>query len=173
MEAVCVVLTKDVATGTVSSGSFDHDYCVPCLIGKFPQQLYDHKGNRAIGIGDLLHMDICGPYLVATQSGMKYFYAILDDSSNLGFTTLLRLRSDAFPFYHSTEAFIERSSSRRIQAVHLDGALELTAGAMGDHFKSKGILVQTTAPYAHAQNGKAERYMRTLEDGGQTLLADM
>ena len=31
---------------------------------------------------------------------------------------------------------------------------------------------QVTAPYAHAQAGKAERYVRTIEDGVQTLLAD-
>ena len=32
--------------------------------------------------------------------------------------------------------------------------------------------MQVTAPYAHAQAGKAERYVRTIEDGIQTLLAD-
>ena len=37
---------------------------------------------------------------------------------------------------------------------------------------SKGIDVQITAPYAHAQNGKIERYICTIEDGIQTLLAD-
>jgi len=43
---------------------------------------------------------------------------------------------------------------------------------MGRHFQSKGISVQVTAPYAHSQNGKAECYVWTLEDGGQTLIAD-
>ena len=32
--------------------------------------------------------------------------------------------------------------------------------------------MQVTAPYAHAQAGKAERYVCTIEDGVQTLLAD-
>ena len=32
--------------------------------------------------------------------------------------------------------------------------------------------MQVTAPYAHSQNGKIEHYIRTLEDGFQTLLAD-
>jgi hypothetical protein len=43
---------------------------------------------------------------------------------------------------------------------------------MGDHFVSKGIVVQRTVPYAHQQNGKSERYIRTIEEGGQALLAD-
>ena len=37
---------------------------------------------------------------------------------------------------------------------------------------SKGIDVQITAPYAHTQNGRIERYIRTVEDGIQMLLAD-
>ena len=32
--------------------------------------------------------------------------------------------------------------------------------------------MQVTAPYAHAQARKAERYIRTIEDGIQALLAD-
>ena len=172
MDAVRTLVTKDVVTGIECSGSFDRIRCIACLIGKGPQQPYAHNGNRALGVGDLLHMDICGPYPVATPSGMKYFFVILDDCANFGFTTLLRLRSGAFSFYSSTEAYVERSTGRPVREVRLDGALEFTAGVMGRHFQSKGISVQVTAPYAHSQNGKAERYVRTLEDGGQTLIAD-
>jgi hypothetical protein len=43
---------------------------------------------------------------------------------------------------------------------------------LGDHFTKQGIVVQQTAPYAHQQAGKIERYVRTIEEGGQTLLAD-
>ena len=56
--------------------------------------------------------------------------------------------------------------------VRLDGALEFTKGTMGDHFIKQGIVVQRTAPYAHQQNGKIECYVRTIEEGGQTLIAD-
>ena len=50
--------------------------------------------------------------------------------------------------------------------------MELTAGRMGDYLSSKGIVLQRTVPYAHQQNGKSERYIRTIEEGGQALLAD-
>ena len=43
---------------------------------------------------------------------------------------------------------------------------------MGGHFTTKGIVVQHTVPYAHQQNGKSEHYIRTIEEGGQALLAD-
>ena len=53
-----------------------------------------------------------------------------------------------------------------------NGALELTAGKMGTHLASHGIAIQKTALYAHPQAGKIEHYVRTIEEGGQTLLAD-
>jgi len=54
----------------------------------------------------------------------------------------------------------------------MDGAKEFCHGHLADHFTSRGIVMQVTAPDAHSQNGKAERFVRTLEDGFQTLLAD-
>src|SRR5277367_898159 len=54
----------------------------------------------------------------------------------------------------------------------MDGATELCEGKLGSHIRGRGIALQVTAPYAHPQNGKVERYIRTLEDDMQTLLAD-
>ena len=117
-------------------------------------------------------MDICGPYPVKAPGGNLYFYNILDDCSNFGFTTCLQQKSDAVSFYVTTESFIERSNGVLVTTIRVDGALELTAGQMGAHLASKGIVVQKTAPHAHSQNGKSECYICTLEEGGQTLLAD-
>lgn len=49
---------------------------------------------------------------------------------------------------------------------------ELIEGKFGEYLSTRGITQQITAPYAHSQNGKAEHYVQTLEDGAQTLLAN-
>ena len=69
-------------------------------------------------------MDICGPYPVQAPCGDKYFFSILDDKSNWGFTYGLRLKSDAFKHYLSAEAFLERSNSTVILAIRCGGELE-------------------------------------------------
>ncbi|PPR03071.1 hypothetical protein CVT24_012432 [Panaeolus cyanescens] len=66
----------------------------------------------------------------------------------------------------------ELISGRRIKPVRLDNAKELILGIMGNDFKQRGISVQNVMPYAHPQNGKAERYIRTLSDDSQALIAD-
>ena len=172
MEATKAALTKDYAKGIHFDGPFVHDHCIPCLIGKSPQCSYSYQGNRAGKIGELLHMDLYGLFPVQAPHGEKYFFNILDDKSNWGFTFGLRLKNDAFSHYLKMEAFLERSSGAVVLTVRCGGELELTAGKMGAHFTSKGITLQRTVPYAHQQNGKSERYIRTLEEGGQTLLAD-
>ena len=82
------------------------------------------------------------------------------------------MKSDAFSHYVATETFLEHSNSIVVKNVCCGGELELNAGKMGAHFVTKGIIVQCTVPYAHQQNGKSERCIRTIEEGGQSLLAD-
>ena len=172
LDATRAALTKDYVKGVQFEGPFVPDHCIPCLVGKSPQRSYSYQGNRATKLGELLHMDLCGPFPVQAPHGEKYFYNILDDKSNWGFTSGLRLKNDAFSYFLKTEAFLERLSGAPIMTVRCGGELELTAGKMGAHLASRGIALQRTVPYAHQQNGKSERYIRTLEEGGQALLAD-
>ena len=172
MDATRAALTKNYVTGVKFEGPFTQDHCIPCLVGKSPQRSYSLHGRRASKIGELLHMDLCGPFPVFAPRGEKYFFNILDNRSNWGFTFGLRLKSDAFAHYLKTEAFLIRSNSALIMSIRCGGELELTAGRMGDHLTSKGIVLQQTVPYAHQQNGKSEHYIQTIEEGGQALLAD-
>jgi hypothetical protein len=172
MDATRAALLKDYVKGVELDGSFVRDHCIPCLVGKGPQRSYSHNGHRAVKVGELLHMDLCGPFPVQGAHGEKYFFNILDDKSNWGFTFGLRLKSDAFNHFLKTEAFLEHSHNAPVLTVHCGGELELTAGRMGDHLSSRGIVLQRMVAYAHQQNGKSERYIRTIEEGGQALLAD-
>jgi hypothetical protein len=125
-----------------------------------------------MAIGKLLHMDLCGPYPVQTPDGKRHFYVILNDHSNFGFLHLLHLKNEVLPAYCRTEALIKWSCGKLIIAVCVDGALELTKGDLAKHFSNHGIVVQQTATYAHQQAGKIERYVRTIKECGQTLIAD-
>ena len=146
--------------------------CIPCLIGKSPQAPYANNAKQSSAVGDLIHIDICGPFPTLTPRKEAYFIIFLDDASNYGVTALLSHKNGAYQAWKKVEASWELTSGNRIKAVRLDGAKEFTQGSLAEHFVSRGIAIQVTAPYAHAQAGKAERYVRTIEDGIQTLLAD-
>ena len=172
MEATKAALTKEYVTGINFDGPFIQEHCIACIVGKSTQHSYSHNGNRTSNVRELIHMDICGPYPVQTPDRKRYFYVLLDDNSNFGFTHLIHLKSDAFQCYCATEAFLRRSFGKLIVNVRVDGALELTKEKMGEHFTKQGIVTQRTVPYAHQQAGKIEQYICTIEEGGQVLLAD-
>jgi len=166
------VLTKDTVAGVTWTGSFTHAHCIPCLIGKSPQASYSSNKHRAEKICDLVHIDTCGPYPVLTRRKEKYFLAILDDHSNYGACPLLVLKSGACMAWRKTKARWENLSGNRVVAVRVDNAKEFVEGKMREELDNAGIGVQATAPYAHQQNGKIERYIRTISDTAQALLAD-
>ena len=117
-------------------------------------------------------MDTCGPFPILIPQKTAYFWTILDDASNFGHTSLLAAKSDAFPAYRAVEASWELKSGCQVHVICCDGAKELIEGDFGNYLTMCSIMQQITAPYAHSQNGKAECYIHTLEDGTQTLLAD-
>jgi len=166
------VLTKSYATGVVWKGTISREHCIPCLVGKSPQIPYSNKGNRAENVCDLIHMDTCGPYPVQTPHKERYFVIMLDDKSNYGNTTLLVRKNDVFVAWKHVTASWELLTGNKVRAVRLDGAKEFVEGALGDHLRNAGITMQITAPYAHPQAGKAERYVQTIADTAQSLLAD-
>ena len=77
-----------------------------CIVDKSPQHSYSNNGHRALAIGELFHMDLCGPYPMQTLDGKQHFFVILDNHSNFGFIHLLCLKSEAFLAYCRTKAFL-------------------------------------------------------------------
>ena len=167
VDAMCAVLTKNYAEGVVWTGSFMKEFCIPCLIG------YTNYGNCTSKVCELLHMDTCGPFSIKTPHKKSLFWGLLDDKSNFGHIGLLSAKSDVFQDYKKVEASWEAKSGKHVITICMDGTKEFSLGNMGAYLKSWGIMMQITAPYAHFQNGKAKCFIQTIEDGAQTLLADV
>lgn len=118
----------------------------------------------------LIHIDICGLFPVQGPRSEQYFIIALDDHSHDAVVECLRTRDQAFSFYVAVEVQWECQTGKKVKVVHLDGAKELVEGRMGNHFESRGILLQQTAAYSHQQNGKAERFVCTIEDTTRALV---
>ena len=166
------VLTKDTVTGITWTGSFTSDHCIPCIIGKSPQTSFSSNKHRAEEICELIHIDTCGPYPVLTRKKEQYFLAILDDNSYYGACSLLVHKSNACTAWVKMKACWENISGNKVRAIRVDNVKEFIEGKMCMELDNTGIAVQATAPYAHQQNGKIERYIRTISDTAQTLLTD-
>ena len=173
-EATQSMLTGQYATGInfVSTPQSPASKCIPCLIGKSPQAPYQHNAKCASGVCELVHIDTCGPFPVLTPWKEVYFTIFLDDASNYRSTSLPIAKNGVFPAWKKVEASWELRSGNRVKTIRLDGVKEFTEGSMAKHLTTWGISLQIMAPYAHTQARKVEWYVRTIEDGIQTLLAD-
>ncbi|KAJ3566024.1 hypothetical protein NP233_g7264 [Leucocoprinus birnbaumii] len=106
-DATKVILTMDYATGIKYSGQFSKEICPPCIIAKRPRHSHPYIGNWATAIGELLHIDTCGPFPVQTPHHERYFFIVLDDYSNFGFTFLLKHKNDVLEHFLIVEAFLQ------------------------------------------------------------------
>lgn len=157
-EATQNMLTKNYATRITYKPTIQtSSRCIPCLIGKVPQTPFAHHAKRALKVCDLIHIDTCGLFPTLTPQKEAYFMAFLDDASNFGSIALLISKNEAYPAWQKIEASWTLKSGNSVQSARLDGAKEFTQGSMSKHMASKGIKVQITAPYAHAQNRKIEQ----------------
>ena len=120
------------------------------------QAPYSNNAKRAAAVGDLIHIDTCGPFPTLTPKKEVFFTIFLDDASNYGVTTLLANKNDVLQAWKKVEASKELASGNHIKAVRFDGDKEFTQGPFLKHLLSRGIAMQVAAPYAHAQAGKAE-----------------
>ncbi|SJL16752.1 uncharacterized protein ARMOST_20281 [Armillaria ostoyae] len=167
-----IISGKARVTGVKWNGKAPHEFCPSCIIGKRQQAPYDHNSHRAADVLELIHIDTCGPMLVKTPQKQDHFFAMLDDVTSFNNAEPIAKRNECTGVFKDTQALWENQTEKKVKKVHCDGALEFTKGDLGQHLTDSGIEMQVTAPYAHQQNGKAERFIRTLEDDIQTYLAD-
>ena len=67
--------------------SFDYesyDSCESCLLGKMKKLTFKGKGERASGLLDLIHTNVCGLISMHDKGGFIYFIAFTGDYSKYG-----------------------------------------------------------------------------------------
>jgi hypothetical protein len=130
----------------------------------------DPANRHSNEIGDLMHVDVWGPYPIEGYDGTTLFLLMTDDHSRFTWSERLRTKGEA------TEAF--RRLHRRIEKVHkvtirkyrFDN--EFAKGPVGSWCTKHHIGIEATVPYAHHMNGVAERNMRTIREKAASMIQE-
>jgi len=84
-----------------------------------------------------------------------------------------------FPLRHKSEvhdhivqfvAYAHTQFSLPLRCFQADNGTEFLNNAIAAFLAGRGIQLRTSCPYTSAQNGKAERMLRTLNNAVRTLL---
>ena len=143
--------------------------CHACRLGKHVRLPFSASNNVSAFPFQLLHCDVwTSPIL--SNSGYQYYLVILDDYSHYAWTFPLCHKSDVLPTLISFHAFVRTQFQVPIMCLQTDNGKEFDNSTSRAFFATHGIALRLTCPYTSQQNGRAERVLRTLNDGMRTLL---
>ena len=89
-------------------------------MGKLPKSPFLGIGERAKGILELIHSNVCGPMLVQARSGSFYFITFTDDFSRFGWVYLMRYKSEAFEKFREFKNEVKKQSVKSIKTLRSD-----------------------------------------------------
>ncbi|WVZ81301.1 LOW QUALITY PROTEIN: hypothetical protein U9M48_028692 [Paspalum notatum var. saurae] len=135
---------------SVSSRNKDTHVCDACQKGRHVHLPFSTSTTVTYFPFQLVH---CDPWTspLASFTGFKYYLVVLDDFSHYMWTFPLRHKSDANTTIQNFYALFINSTLRQF-------------------LTTRGVTYRLSCPYIFAQNGKAERALRTINDVLRTLL---
>jgi len=169
------MISGKLVDGLMTQGELSiNGLCEDCIFGKYATHPFNGTGSRETELLERIHIDIWGPSQIQSAGGCTYFMLIIDGFSFYKTVAFLKTKSadvtlNVLKAYH-VEA--ERQTGKKLKCIRLDMGKEWCNMAWEDYRVIHGLVFKFTIPYAHQQNGAAERSMRTILNGVQCVMAE-
>ncbi|GJY90673.1 putative RNA-directed DNA polymerase [Tanacetum coccineum] len=135
------------------------DICHKAKQTRDPFPLSDHK---FVALGDLVHLDLWGPYKVVSRDEYRYFLTIVDDYSRAVWVYLIKTKDEVCFYIESFVEMILTQFNKKIKVFRSDNGTEFVNNKLAVFFKEKGIIHETSCAHTPQQNGIVERKHRHL-----------
>lgn len=116
-----------------------------------------------------LHLDVWTSPVVSI-SGYQFYLVVLDDYTHYAWTFPLKHKSEIFSILTEFFAYVQTQFQLPILALQTDNGREFDNHTVRALLARHGTHFRLSCPYTSQQNGKAERTLRTLNDGLRALL---
>ena len=163
---------NSLVDGLTISGSAMSGKCEDCIMGRQTRRPFDGETDKKLEPLDLVSFDLWGPSRTQSAGGKVYLMILVDAGTSYKYGAYLTNKSDsttlnAFDIFR-TQA--ETFTGHKIRRLRSDGAFD--TAIWKDYCQQQGITQELSAPYSSAQNGLAERAIRTTIEDVRTLLRD-
>jgi hypothetical protein len=99
----------------------DHEgMCNGCAQGKNIKNPFPKRDNKAEGVLELIHSDVCGPMPSSSISGYLYNVSFIDDYSRKTWVYFLKSKDEVFSKFKEFKALIENIFERNIKILRSD-----------------------------------------------------
>ncbi|XP_071687288.1 uncharacterized protein [Rutidosis leptorrhynchoides] len=164
------VLKKLKGKIDLSNKDINCEPCDVCHKAKQTRETFNDSDHKSVAVGDLVHINLWGPFRVQSREGFKYFLTIIDDYSRAVWTYLIKSKDEVFSHIKSFVFFLETQFESKVKIIRPDNGTEFVNNQMDDFIKDKGILHQTSCVYTPQQNGIVERKHRHLLNVSRALM---
>ena len=146
--------------------------CENCILGRQTRRPFDGETEKDLDPLELVAFDLWGPSRVQSVGGKLYMQMIVDGGTSFKYGVYLPDKSDATTIlaFDTFRTTAETITGKKVRRLRTDRAYE--SKAWEDYCQRHGIIHEFTAPYSSAQNGLAERAIRTTMDDVRTLISD-
>ncbi|GAA5993674.1 hypothetical protein JCM11641_003482 [Rhodosporidiobolus odoratus] len=139
---------------TTDINKFFEKSCAACRLGKTTRLPFPISEKHASKPLERLHCDLAGPFHFKSWGDAKYFVIFVDEASGW---------VDGEP-----DSRVPVSSTTILQT---DNGTEYTSKAFESMLANENITHSYSVPYTPQQNGRSERFVRTVKDCVTALLA--
>ncbi len=163
---------RNLVDGLVVLGNDLRGKCEDCIINHHTRRPYDGKSEGNLDLLELVSFNLWGPSRVQSAGGKIYFMPIIDGGTSFIYGAYLSNKSDlsTIAAFDMFQVDAESLSGHTIRRVQTDRAYDTSTWR--EYCLKHGIVHKFTTPYSLAQNGLAERAIRTTMDDVCTLLRD-
>ena len=147
--------------------------CISCIQGKMKMASRPKTAPlKASRKGDILSLDITGPFRTRSAGGNVYYLSIVDIYTRYHWGIPLPSKNmhAVYSAFTKVANQIENQCGRPISFLYSDNGTEFLNHLFESYCTDKGITHKTTAPYSSFQNGSVERLHLTIFDSVRTLL---
>ena len=144
--------------------------CYGCELGKSTRQPFTGSAKKSSRRLEIVHSDLAGPMQSNSLQGSKYIATFIDDYSRHAVVYYLRSKDQFVTALKQFLSWAETQTSDKMRALHSDRGGEYIAGYIKDILVQRGIEHHLTMPNSPQQNGKAERFNRTIMDKAMSML---
>ena len=120
--------------------------------------------------GQMVHVDVWGPYPMSGFDGTKYFLFITDDCTRYTWCARFDHKHQLLEMFKFLVKLIQKAYDINIRCCRLDNEFE--NGPVGRWCESHSITREHIEPYAHYQNGVAERTNRTIRERAAPMVQE-
>jgi hypothetical protein len=145
--------------------------CEACIEGKSHRAPHSAPAKRASRPLERVSSDVKGPISTHSRRGHRYWISFVDQYSGFTSVYFIREKSEALDCIKRYISWAENKTGLKVLNFRDDGGGEYTPNDLRTFLMEKGIHHETTIRDSPEQNGQAERFNQTLQQGITTLLS--